>query len=80
MPYRRYRDSTNIVARLNLPNMRYEPEERVDVYAAAVRGLSTLEPDPERQLKYVDYIDIYSALNDNERQRYERDILRRPKS
>jgi len=73
MPYRRYRDSTNIVARLNLPNMRDEPEERVDVYAAAVRGFSTLEPDPERQLKYVDYIDIYSALNDNERQRYERD-------
>ena len=80
MPYRRYRDSTNIVARLNLPNMRYEPEERVDVYAAAVRGLSTLEPDPERQLKYVDYIDIYCALDDNERQRYERDYLRRPKS
>lgn len=51
MPYRRYRDSDNLVARLNLPNMRYEPAERVDVYAAAVRGLTTLEPDPERQLK-----------------------------
>jgi hypothetical protein len=73
MPYRRHRDSTNIVARLNLPNMRYAPDERVDVYAAAVRGLSTLEPDPERQLKYADYIDIYGALDDNERQRYERD-------
>ena len=47
------------------------PEDRVDVYAAAVRGLSTLEPDPERQLKYADFIDIYSALDDNERQRYE---------
>jgi hypothetical protein len=71
MPYRRHRDSTNIVARLNLPNMRYAPEDRVDVYAAAVRGLSTLEPDPERQLKYADFIDIYSALDDNERRRYE---------
>ncbi|MFZ0789545.1 MAG: DUF4351 domain-containing protein [Chromatiaceae bacterium] len=71
LPYRRYRDSNNLVARLNLPNMRYGPEERVDVYAAAVRGLSTLEPDPERQLKYADFIDIYSALDDNERQRYE---------
>ena len=70
MPYRRYRDSTNLVARLNLPNMRYDRDEKVDVYAAAVRGLSTLEPDPERQLKYVDFIDIYSALDDNERQRY----------
>jgi hypothetical protein len=71
MHYRRHRDSTNIVARLNLPNMRYAPEERVDVYAAAVRGLSTLEPDPERQLKYADFIDIYSALDENERARYE---------
>ncbi len=71
MPYRHHRDSTNIVARLNLPNMRYAPEDRVDVYAAAVRGLSTLEPDPERQLKYADFIDIYSALDDNERRRYE---------
>jgi len=25
LPYRRYRDSNNLVARLNLPNMRYEP-------------------------------------------------------
>jgi len=71
MPYRRYRDSDNLVARLNLPNMRYDPAERVDVYAAAVRGLTTLEPDPERQLKYADFIDIYSALDDNERERYQ---------
>ena len=71
IPYRRYRDSDNLVARLNLPNMHYEAGERVDVYAAAVRGLSTLEPDPERQLKYADFIDIYSALDDNERERYQ---------
>jgi hypothetical protein len=79
MPYRRHRDSTNIVARLNLPNMRYAPEDRVDVYAAAVRGLSTLEPDPERQLKYADFIDIYSALDDNERERYEREYRQEAK-
>jgi hypothetical protein len=79
LPYRRYRDSQNLVARLNLPNMRYSPEDRVDVYAAAVRGLSTLEPDPERQLKYVDFIDIYSALDDNERQRYEREYQQEAK-
>lgn len=58
------------MARLNLPNMAYEPAERVDVYAPAVRGLMTLEPDPERQLKYADFIDIYSALDDNERKLY----------
>ena len=76
IPYQRYRDSDNLVARLNLPNMRYAAAERVDVYAAAVRGLTSLEPDPERQLKYADFIDIYSALDDNERQRYEREYPR----
>jgi len=39
LPYREHRDSQNIVVRLNLPNMSYPPQERVEVYAAAVRGL-----------------------------------------
>lgn len=71
--YQDHKDSDNLVVRLNLPNMRYEPAERVAVYAAAVRGLTTLEPDPEKRLKYVDFIDIYAALDDDERARYERD-------
>jgi hypothetical protein len=29
-----WRDSDNIVARLNLPNMAYRADERVDVYAS----------------------------------------------
>ena len=73
LSYRRYRDSDNIVARLNLPNMRYDPAEKVDVYAAAVRGLASLEPDLEKQLKYADFVDIYTALDDNERERYQRE-------
>jgi hypothetical protein len=68
-----WRDSNNIVARLNLPNMAYRADERVDVYAAALRGLMQLEPDPERQLKYLDFVEIYSHLNDDERNQYERD-------
>jgi len=73
LPYRQYQDSDNLVVRLNLPNMRYEPAERVAVYAAAVRGLTSLEPDPEKQIKYAEFIDIYAALNDTERACYERD-------
>jgi flagellar biosynthesis/type III secretory pathway protein FliH len=38
----------------------------------AVRGLADLEPDPERQLKYLDFIDIYAALDENERIVYRR--------
>ena len=29
-----------------------------------------LEPSLEKQLKYLDFIDIYANLDDNERQRY----------
>ena len=62
----RYLDIDNIVARLNLPNMDYSQSSKVDIYAQAVRGLFELESRPEKQLKYLDFIDIYAALNDNE--------------
>ena len=58
------------VARLNLPNMAYAPEDRLAVYAHAVRGLIELEPHPEKRLKYADFIDIYAELDENERQIY----------
>ena len=70
LPAERWMDSDNVVARVNLPNMRYPAERRVDVYAAAMRGLLELEADPGRRAKYVDFIDIYAGLTDNERARY----------
>jgi hypothetical protein len=73
IPFERYRESNNIVARLNLPNLSYPPERKVEVYAQAVRGLMTLEPHPERQLKYLDFIDIYAGLDDNELEQYRRE-------
>ena len=77
-PAREHFDSANLVARLNLPNMAYGPEEKLKVYAQAMRGLTTLEPDPERRLKYLDFIDIYAALDENERlvyrQRYPEEV------
>jgi hypothetical protein len=39
LPWQDWRDSDNIVAPLNLPNMRYDPSERVAVYAMTRRGL-----------------------------------------
>jgi hypothetical protein len=78
IPAREHFQSSNLVARLNLPNMAYAPEEKLEVYASAVRGLADLEPDPERQLKYLDFIDIYAALDENERivyrQRYPEEV------
>ena len=66
-----YLDSPNLVARLNLPNMRWPAQDKVDIYAHAVSGLFTLEPDPEKQLKYLDFIDIYTALDDNQMHDYQ---------
>ena len=70
IPAREHYQSTNLVARLNLPNMAHPKEDRVEVYAMAQRGLNTLEPDPERRAKYIDFIDIYAALDENERTVY----------
>ena len=72
MPAERWLDSDNVVARVNLPNMRSPRERRVEVYARAVRGLLELEPDHHRRGKYLDFIDIYVGLTDNERRRYRR--------
>ncbi len=72
LSYEQHCDSNNLVARLNLPNMQYPAQRKVEVYAQAVRGLTELEPDPEKQLKYLDFIDIYAALDDNERAEYQR--------
>jgi predicted transposase YdaD len=61
-----YYNSANIVARLNLPNMAYSPEDRIEIYRAAQTGLVQLEKNPERQRKYADFIDFYSDLNEDE--------------
>ncbi len=60
------------MARLNLPNMRSSRHRRIEVYAQAVRGLLALEPDSDRREKYIDFIDIYAGLTDNDRRRYRR--------
>ena len=72
MPAERWRDSGNLVARLNLPNMDSPPDRRVAVCAAAVSGLLALEPDPDKRAKYLEFIDMYAALTDNEYRRYRR--------
>ena len=67
LPAEEFKNSDNIVARLNLPNMAYSRQAIVDIYAQALRGLLQLEPDQEKRLKYMDFVDIYSDLGDNEK-------------
>ena len=71
LPAEQYRDSGNIVARITLPTMAYARDRVVDIFAAALRGLE-LEPDAEKRLKYTDFIDTYSGLDDNERKVFAR--------
>ena len=77
MPAEHYLDSGNIVARLNLPNMRYPRARRVEVYARAVEGLASLEPDGNKQSKYIDFIDAYADLSADEVARYRAEYINR---
>ena len=72
LPADQWRDSDNLVARLNLPNMRVPAGARVQTYADAFRGLRDLEADPDLRMKYLDFIDMYAELTENERQEFER--------
>ncbi|HMN44584.1 MAG TPA: hypothetical protein PKE27_08435 [Povalibacter sp.] len=72
MPAEQHLESPNLVARLNLPNMRWPAELKLAIYASAIRGLRSLEQNPDKQIKYLEFVDIYTALDNNERQAFER--------
>jgi len=59
-----YKDSNNIIARLNLPNMHYPKQERLQIYLAAQLGLPKIEPNPNKQRKYIYFIDFYANLSE----------------
>ncbi|QLF94183.1 DUF4351 domain-containing protein [Pseudomonas sp. ABC1] len=71
IPWLEHRDSDNLVARLNLPNMQWNDSEKIDVYARAIQGLLALEQNIEKRLKYIDFVDIYTSLDDNQRKIYQ---------
>ena len=68
IPYERWQHSDNLVASLNLPNMRYPAEQKLEVCSQAYDSLLALEPDRDKRAKYLESIDIYAELNDNELQ------------
>ena len=72
-PYERWRDSGNVAALVNLLNMRVPTEHRVDAYAAAVRGLEEVETDADKKAKYMEFIEVYARLSEDEKRRFESD-------
>ena len=75
IPYERWQHSDNLVARLNLPNMKYPAVQKTEVFDKAYHGLLALEPDRVKQAKYLRYIDIYTKLTDNELQQWQQEYL-----
>lgn len=70
MPADHWLRSQNLVARLNLPNMQSPHHRKVEIYAAATKGLFTLEQNSEKRAKYIEFIDFYAGLTENEYRRY----------
>ncbi len=77
IPVDRYMDSDNIVARVNLPNMAYDRDRRLEVYAKAREGLVELEPDPNRRIKYSEFIDMYAELDEKDLILYQKQYLKK---
>lgn len=61
-------DTRNPVVKILLPKMRYEPAERWEVVRQAYIGLYQLA-SPALFQKYVDFIDLYAEIGEEERDR-----------
>lgn len=70
-----YLESDNIVARLNLPLMCYNKEQKVAIYAQAINGLMSIEKSITQQVKYIDFIDHYTELSPEEQKDYQLNYL-----
>ncbi|MCP4113021.1 MAG: hypothetical protein GY749_47085 [Desulfobacteraceae bacterium] len=75
IPAEEHMNSDNIVARVNLPNMAYDHDKRLDVYARAQEGLVGLEKDFNKRIKYTEFIDYYAKLSEEELIRYNEEYL-----
>ncbi len=63
---RDYYDSNNPVVKILLPKMDYNHDERIEVITQAYKGLYDLASHMMFD-KYIDFIDIYAGISENER-------------
>ena len=45
----------------------------MDAYADAMRGLGAVETDPDKRAKYMEFIEVYARLSEDEKRRFESD-------
>ena len=72
---RRFMKSKNIVARICAPFMKFEENLKFDVYDSAYLGLKKLEPEHDKRVKYVGFLQHYVNLKDEERKFQEERVL-----
>lgn len=65
-----YVNSANIVARIVLPTMRWTTTDKLEILHAANAGVLSLEPDWDKQQKYLEFIDSYITLDEHEAHQY----------
>ena len=70
---RDYYDCNNPVVKILLPKMDYNHDERIDVIIQAYRGLYDLASHMMFD-KYIDFIDIYAGISENERDKLYHEI------
>ncbi|MFO1428780.1 MAG: hypothetical protein U1F76_01360 [Candidatus Competibacteraceae bacterium] len=58
-----YLESSNVVASVLLPLMKYAPERRVEVCQQALEGLVELEPNQDKRSKYTEFVTQYAKLD-----------------
>ena len=76
IPYEHWQHSDNLVARLNLPNMQYQAGQKLEVCSQAYDSLLALEQDRDKRAKYLQFIDFYAGLNDNELKQMQQKYLK----
>lgn len=65
-----YQHSSNIVARLCMPLMRYEQKDRLLVITRSFEGLAALEIDAEKRRKYAGFITYYAKMEKQEKSEF----------
>ena len=46
--------------------MQYQNQDKIEIYTAAQMGLMQFEQNVDKQLKYIDFIDYYAELSEDE--------------
>lgn len=80
--YKDWVNSQNIVARTVMPLMAYSKQDRIDMLHKALQGVLNLESERSKQGKYLEFIEHYAKLTQEDAiellRQYPRQLLTQP--